>query len=301
MGYFRFRRRIKIVPGVHWNIGKKGSSLSFGGRGLSHTIGPQGSRTTIGIPGTGISYTHVQPHSGPSIPPTPPPSTPHLAQPPNKSKPSRVFYIFGAILLLVWLLSKVFEQHTPTSNNVNLGVSPSPSISFSSTSNSTVPPRSEHSPAEMSSNAVASSPYGTYSANPNQSPRVVRRALPAEPTASARELAAPMQSPVPPASASGTQPSQISAYDAAPLGSPSTLPLVRTFRVVNVAARDFLYLRAGPGATYPPLVKIRAGTRGITLTTNRAANGSTIWQEISVGNYTGWVNETYLEAESPTR
>jgi len=59
MGFFRFRRSIKLFPGVRWNIGKKSSSLSIGGRGAHYTVGTSGSRTTIGIPGTGLSYTDI--------------------------------------------------------------------------------------------------------------------------------------------------------------------------------------------------------------------------------------------------
>jgi hypothetical protein len=59
MGYFRFRRSFKILPGVRWNIGKKSSSVSLGGRGFHYTIGPAGQRTTVGLPGTGLSYTSV--------------------------------------------------------------------------------------------------------------------------------------------------------------------------------------------------------------------------------------------------
>src|SRR5271163_2487073 len=59
MGYFRFRRSFKILPGVRWNIGKKSSSISLGGRGCHYTIGPSGTRTTVGLPGTGLSYTSV--------------------------------------------------------------------------------------------------------------------------------------------------------------------------------------------------------------------------------------------------
>ena len=60
MGFFRFRRSIKLFPGVRWNIGKKSSSLSFGGKGAHYTVGgPRGSRTTVGIPGTGLSYTET--------------------------------------------------------------------------------------------------------------------------------------------------------------------------------------------------------------------------------------------------
>ena len=59
MGFFRFRRSIKLFPGVRWNFGKKSTSLSIGGRGANYTIGTSGSRTTVGIPGTGLSYTEI--------------------------------------------------------------------------------------------------------------------------------------------------------------------------------------------------------------------------------------------------
>ena len=54
---FRFRRRIKIMPGVTINLEKKGISTSIGPRGARITIGSKGVRSTVGIPGTGISYT----------------------------------------------------------------------------------------------------------------------------------------------------------------------------------------------------------------------------------------------------
>ena len=59
MGYFRFRRSFKIFPGLRWNIGKKSSSVSLGGRGFHYTIGSSGARTTVGLPGTGLSYTSI--------------------------------------------------------------------------------------------------------------------------------------------------------------------------------------------------------------------------------------------------
>ena len=57
MGFFRFRRSIKILPGVRWNFGKRSSSISLGGRGFHYTVGTHGTRTTVGLPGTGLSYT----------------------------------------------------------------------------------------------------------------------------------------------------------------------------------------------------------------------------------------------------
>jgi hypothetical protein len=54
---WRFRRSVKILPGVRWNIGKKGSSVTIGGRGLKTTVGHGKVRQTVGIPGTGLSHT----------------------------------------------------------------------------------------------------------------------------------------------------------------------------------------------------------------------------------------------------
>jgi hypothetical protein len=52
----RFRRRIKILPGVHLNISKSGISTSVGVRGASLTLGKRGNYVNTGIPGTGISW-----------------------------------------------------------------------------------------------------------------------------------------------------------------------------------------------------------------------------------------------------
>lgn len=65
MGW-RFRRSVKILPGIRLNISRRGlSSLSFGRRGATLNIGRSGMRQTLGIPGTGISYSSriVAPHS----------------------------------------------------------------------------------------------------------------------------------------------------------------------------------------------------------------------------------------------
>jgi hypothetical protein len=56
---FRFRRSIKILPGIRLNFGKRGVSTSIGVRGAHVTFGKAGTRTTVGLPGSGISYTHL--------------------------------------------------------------------------------------------------------------------------------------------------------------------------------------------------------------------------------------------------
>lgn len=54
---FRFRKSIKIAPGVRLNIGKKSAGISVGGKagGLSFNT-RSGVRSRVSIPGTGISY-----------------------------------------------------------------------------------------------------------------------------------------------------------------------------------------------------------------------------------------------------
>lgn len=53
---FRFRKIIKVAPGVKLNISKSGISTSFGGRGATLNVGKNGLRGTVGLPGTGLSY-----------------------------------------------------------------------------------------------------------------------------------------------------------------------------------------------------------------------------------------------------
>ena len=55
---FRFRKSVKIAPGVKINFNKKSWGVTVGKRGAHYTINSKGKRTTsIGIPGTGLSYT----------------------------------------------------------------------------------------------------------------------------------------------------------------------------------------------------------------------------------------------------
>ncbi len=54
---FRFRRSIRIAPGIRLNLSKSGVSTSVGERGAHITVGHGHTRTTVGVPGTGLSYT----------------------------------------------------------------------------------------------------------------------------------------------------------------------------------------------------------------------------------------------------
>jgi hypothetical protein len=61
---FRFRRSIRIVPGLRLNVGRRRLSASVGAPEGHVTAGAGGVRATATLPGTGISYTVTTPHRG---------------------------------------------------------------------------------------------------------------------------------------------------------------------------------------------------------------------------------------------
>jgi hypothetical protein len=58
---FRFRKSVRLMPGVRVNLGARGASLSVGRRGATMTISKRGVRQSVGIPGTGMSYSTTTP------------------------------------------------------------------------------------------------------------------------------------------------------------------------------------------------------------------------------------------------
>lgn len=61
----RFRKSIKIMPGVRLNATLGGISATVGRRGASVNVGKRGVRGTVGIPGSGLSYSERL--SGPRV------------------------------------------------------------------------------------------------------------------------------------------------------------------------------------------------------------------------------------------
>ena len=53
----RFRRTIKIFPGVKLNLSKGGMSVTVGPKGYHLNFGKKGVRQTIDLPGVGLSHT----------------------------------------------------------------------------------------------------------------------------------------------------------------------------------------------------------------------------------------------------
>lgn len=62
---FRYRKGMKILPGLRLNLTKNGpNSLTIGGKGFTFNLGKKGYRTTIGAPGTGLSNSEYTPYEG---------------------------------------------------------------------------------------------------------------------------------------------------------------------------------------------------------------------------------------------
>jgi hypothetical protein len=294
MGYFRFRRSIKIAPGVRVNLGKTGASVSLGGHGVTHTIGPKGSRTTIGIPGTGVSYTQTYPHGKPPMPSVPqnpavgPSQRPVTAQKPASSK---FFYGIGIALLVIWLLSKVSEQNQSSSLSSH---SASPAIPLPSQTFAPTTPIPSYSPSRTRGYAepmLQVSPLPKYTQRLGViSPTAIPRALPVVSPYNSSSTATP--------SALVQTANALDTLQPTPTTTPT--PSIGTYRVVNIYKGDTLSLREGPGSTYRIIAQIPSNGRGIRFYNGRVANGPTIWRQISVGGYTGWANEIYLESESLT-
>lgn len=117
---FRFRKRIKIAPGVYINLSKSGVSTTLGKSGASVNISKKGTRGTVGLPGTGLSYSSQLSQSATSrklkqsgAPPdlsTPPNLPPSLGQPPFGqpiSQTPSVWLFLGVLLMpyfFVWFL-----------------------------------------------------------------------------------------------------------------------------------------------------------------------------------------------------
>ena len=92
MGW-RFRKRIRLLPGLRVNLSKSGASVSIGGHGLTENIGPHGVRSTASLPGTGISYSTLQhPH-------------PHAERSPAVAQPRAPRPWLRRLTIAVWIVA----------------------------------------------------------------------------------------------------------------------------------------------------------------------------------------------------
>ena len=111
---FRFRKSVKIAPGVRLNIGKKSVGISAGVKGARVSVNSSGRVTkSVGIPGTGLSYVTTSKLGGSEEPDEREPLAPmdeapesqpqpDPPQPPRKYKGLKVLsvalIVFGLIL-----------------------------------------------------------------------------------------------------------------------------------------------------------------------------------------------------------
>ena len=102
---FRFRRSIKVLPGVRLNISKTGvTSVSIGGKGLTVNRSRKGTRVTTSIPGSGLSFSKQ--YSDHANSPSPSGSSDHLPKTStlkdHSVKPG--WYIFFGIVIGILIM-----------------------------------------------------------------------------------------------------------------------------------------------------------------------------------------------------
>jgi hypothetical protein len=56
----RFRRRVKLLPGVHLNLGLHGAGVSVGPHGLHVGVNRKGMYASAGLPGSGLYAIHYR-------------------------------------------------------------------------------------------------------------------------------------------------------------------------------------------------------------------------------------------------
>ena len=88
----RFRKRIKILPGLWFNLSKSGISTSIGDKGLTVNLKGGKTKTTIGIPGTGLSYSETST------------GNPDDPAPEGQTIPAWVWLLIIAVIVLVFVV-----------------------------------------------------------------------------------------------------------------------------------------------------------------------------------------------------
>ncbi|MCB8883829.1 DUF4236 domain-containing protein [Acidisoma cellulosilytica] len=148
---FRFRRSVRIAPGLRLNLSKSGPSLSVGGKGATFNISKKGTRATFGIPGTGISYQtahkHAHRHSEAASPSLHLNSSPNI-QPSLVHKGIARACSFGVIVLLV--AGVAWFNSSPSSTTESVSIAP-------------VGPAAADAPADGQTGTVTSGPTAAVS------------------------------------------------------------------------------------------------------------------------------------------
>ena len=98
---FRFRKSIKLAPGIKLNLTGKGiSSVSLGKNGAKVNISKKGTRSTIGIPGSGLSYSSYSPRKKAT--------TPQQGQSLQGNKTLGLINLVIVVICLIFILFAIF-------------------------------------------------------------------------------------------------------------------------------------------------------------------------------------------------
>jgi hypothetical protein len=100
---FRFRRQLRIIPGLHLNLSRSGISATVGVPGMRVTLGKRPA-LNIGLPGTGISYRESL-GSAPPAPPAPPAAAP--------GQSVHVHWLWVALVLVIVFWAVLGGARTP--------------------------------------------------------------------------------------------------------------------------------------------------------------------------------------------
>jgi hypothetical protein len=91
---FRFRRSLRLAPGIRINLSKTGTSLSLGRRGTTMNFSLRGTKATVGVPGTGLSYSTMLKSGPPTA----------LPRAEGAGGNSTVFVVIAFVVLIALLL-----------------------------------------------------------------------------------------------------------------------------------------------------------------------------------------------------
>ncbi len=99
---FRFRRSVRLFPGVRINLSKSGASLTAGVRGAHINLSKTGVHETIGLPGTGLSYRTGNLAHKTGVPQA-------TSAPKNASRLTKAFFVV-AFIVLVSIIGSVIHH-----------------------------------------------------------------------------------------------------------------------------------------------------------------------------------------------
>lgn len=117
---WRYRKRIKIAPGVYVNVSKSGVSTTIGSKGASVNIGKNGTYINTGIPGTGI-YRRDKIGARKKAP------VPHnLTNTPTGSNSrydnSGCYWLIGLLLVTLFIMFAIYQRMDLTMYAISFGI-----------------------------------------------------------------------------------------------------------------------------------------------------------------------------------